>query len=111
MNRRSLTGAALATTVALSLAACGGSTGSGAESGNSASSGAAGGELTLAGWSLASTPEFQTLADAFNASNSGYTVVVKEYDATNYDTQMTADLAAGTAPDLYPIKNQRSFYT
>ena len=54
--------------------------------------------LTLAGWSLATTPEFKTLADGFHAANPNVTVQLKEYDATNYDTQMIADLAAGKAP-------------
>ncbi|MDG4797091.1 extracellular solute-binding protein [Micromonospora sp. WMMD1082] len=67
--------------------------------------------LTLAGWSLASTPEFKTLADGFRATHPNVTVELKEYDATNYDTQMTADLAAGTAPDLYVLKNLKNFYT
>lgn len=70
------------------------------------------GELTLAGWSLNTTPEFQTLADGFNATNPEYTVTVSEYQAGNdYDTQMITDLAAGTAPDLYIMKNLVNFYT
>ncbi|MEU4428583.1 extracellular solute-binding protein [Actinoplanes sp. NPDC024001] len=67
--------------------------------------------LTLAGWSLATTPEFQTLADGFRSVNPDVTVEVKEYDATNYDTQMIADLAAGKAPDIYVQKNLKNFYT
>ncbi|WP_265521131.1 ABC transporter substrate-binding protein [Oerskovia flava] len=68
--------------------------------------------LTLAGWSLSSTPEFQTLADAFNEENPDVTVEVQEYAAgDDYDTQMTADLAAGTAPDVYVLKNLKNFFT
>ncbi len=67
--------------------------------------------ITLAGWSLSSTPEFKTLADGFHATHPNVTVELKEYDATNYDTQMTADLAAGTAPDVYVQKNLKNFYT
>jgi multiple sugar transport system substrate-binding protein len=67
--------------------------------------------ITLAAWSLSSTPEFKTLADGFKATHPNVTVELKEYDATNYDTQMTADLAAGTAPDVYVLKNLRNFYT
>jgi multiple sugar transport system substrate-binding protein len=67
--------------------------------------------LTLAGWSLSTTPEFQTLADGFHAAHPDVTVQVKEYDATNYDTQMIADLAAGKAPDIYVQKNLKNFYT
>jgi multiple sugar transport system substrate-binding protein len=67
--------------------------------------------ITLAAWSLSSTPEFKTLADGFKATHPNVTVELKEYDAANYDTQMTADLAAGTAPDVYVLKNLKNFYT
>ncbi|GAA3288736.1 extracellular solute-binding protein [Dactylosporangium vinaceum] len=67
--------------------------------------------LSLAGWSLATTPEFKTLADGFHAANPNVTVELKEYDATNYDTQMIADLAAKKAPDIYIQKNLKNFYT
>jgi multiple sugar transport system substrate-binding protein len=67
--------------------------------------------LTLAGWSLSTTPEFKTLADGFHAGHPDVTVELKEYDATNYDTQMIADLAAGKAPDIYVQKNLKNFYT
>jgi multiple sugar transport system substrate-binding protein len=67
--------------------------------------------LTLAGWSFATTPEFQKLADGFHAANPKITVKLKEYDAANYDTQMIADLAAGKAPDIYAQKTLKTFYT
>ncbi|MEV6343074.1 extracellular solute-binding protein [Actinoplanes sp. NPDC051851] len=67
--------------------------------------------LTLAGWSLATTPEFKVLADGFHATHPDITVELKEYDAKNYDTQMVADLAAGKAPDVYVQKNLKNFYT
>jgi multiple sugar transport system substrate-binding protein len=67
--------------------------------------------LTLAGWSLSTTPEFKTLADGFHAANPNVTVELKEYDATNYDTQMIADLSAKKAPDIYLQKNLKNFYT
>ena len=44
-------------------------------------------------------------------ANPNVTVELKEYDAANYDTQMTADLAAGKAPDVYVLKNLKNFYT
>jgi multiple sugar transport system substrate-binding protein len=80
---------------------------------SSGDSGASNGpiSLTLAGWSLSSTPEFQTLADGFHAAHPDVAVHVKEYDATNYDTQMIADLAAGKAPDVFVQKNLLNFYT
>jgi len=68
--------------------------------------------LSMAGWSLDSTPEFQTLADAFHAANPDITIEVNEYKSGNdYDTQMIADLAAGSAPDLYVLKTLKNFYT
>lgn len=68
--------------------------------------------ITMAGWSLNSTPEFKTLADGFKASHPNVTVELKEYAPGNdYDTQMITDLAAGTAPDVYVMKNLKNFYT
>ncbi|MEV4495658.1 extracellular solute-binding protein [Micromonospora arborensis] len=68
--------------------------------------------ITLAGWTLASTPEFKTLADGFKATHPNVTVELKEYAPGNdYDTQMITDLAAGTAPDVYVMKNLKNFYT
>lgn len=93
---------AAATALLLALAGCSGGD-SGEDSGSST--------LTLAGWSLATTPEFQTLADGFRSVNPDVTIEVKEYDATNYDTQMIADLSAGKAPDIYVQKNLKNFYT
>lgn len=123
MNRRLVALPAALASVALLLAGCGtntpaetsapttGTSTSADPTGQPSENTAPKGELTLAGWSLATTPEFQTLADGFNATNPAYTVKVSEYDATNYDTQMIADLAAGTAPDLYIQKNLKNFYT
>ncbi|PSL55873.1 carbohydrate ABC transporter substrate-binding protein (CUT1 family) [Saccharothrix carnea] len=67
--------------------------------------------LTMSAWSLKTTPEFQKLAEAFQAQNPEVKVEFKEYDAANYDTQLTADLAAGSAPDLYVLKNLKNFIT
>jgi multiple sugar transport system substrate-binding protein len=98
----------LATAMTLVLAGCGngsdsGSPGAGVPTGPVT--------LTLAGWSLSTTPEFKTLADGFHAANPNVTVELKEYDATNYDTQMIADLSAHSAPDIYVQKNLKNFYT
>src|SRR6185369_10980013 len=67
--------------------------------------------ITMAGWSLSSTPEFKTLADGFHALHPNVTVNIKEYDAANYDTLLAADLAAGKAPDVYILKSLKNFYT
>ncbi|TQM85009.1 carbohydrate ABC transporter substrate-binding protein (CUT1 family) [Saccharothrix saharensis] len=67
--------------------------------------------LTMSAWSMKTTPEFAELAEAFQARNPEVKIEFKEYDATNYDTQLTADLAAGSAPDLYVLKNLKNFIT
>lgn len=94
--------AALLAVAALTAAGCG-----------SGDSGDADGPVTLSvgGWSLATTPEFELLAKTFHEKNPDITVEIKEYDAANYDTQMTADLSADSAPDLYPIKCLCTFST
>ncbi|WP_437583734.1 ABC transporter substrate-binding protein [Paramicrobacterium sp. CJ85] len=60
--------------------------------------------LTVSGWSLDSTPEFQLLADGFEAQHDGVTVKFVEYDPTDYNTLVTADLAAGKGPDIITQK-------
>lgn len=68
--------------------------------------------ITLAGWDFAKTPEFQTLADAYTAEHPDVTVELKEYPAGNdYDTALTADLAAGSAPDVFIVKNLKNYWT
>ncbi|PFG34434.1 ABC transporter substrate-binding protein [Sanguibacter antarcticus] len=67
--------------------------------------------LSLAAWGLSTSTDFQTLTDSFHLENPNITVELAEYDATDYDTQLTADLAAGSAPDLYPIKTITTFPT
>lgn len=60
--------------------------------------------LSVSGWSLDTTPEFQLLADAFEEQNDGVTIELKEYDPTEYNTLVTADLAAGSGPDIITQK-------
>lgn len=68
-------------------------------------------EITLAGWSLDSRPEFSYLAKAFEKKHPNITVKVKEYSADDYDKQMTGDISAGSQPDVFPIKNLQKYYT
>lgn len=103
MQRRDLLKLTALTPLAAALASC--------SSSKSSSASDSGGDITLAGWSLKTTPEFQKLVDGFNATNPSHKLGLKEYDATNYDTQMTADLAAKKAPDLYVQKNLKNFIT
>jgi len=60
--------------------------------------------LTVSGWSLDATPEFQLLADGFSAENPNVTVELVEYDPAEYNTLITADLGAGSGPDIITQK-------
>lgn len=60
--------------------------------------------LTLSGWSVDTTPEFQLLADAYHEKNPDVTVEITDYDPTDYNTLVTADLAAGKGPDIITQK-------
>lgn len=126
MKRTILRGFGLAAVAALALTGCSSSSNSGSGSTPTAgtsptgstpqsqapvSSAAAPVTLTMSGWSLSTTPEFKTLTDAFHTLHPNVTINIKEYDVNNYDTQMTADLAAGKAPDIYEIKNLQDFVT
>src|SRR5690349_40541 len=103
MNRSIIAVLGAATALSLALTGC--------SSGDDESGGDGKTTLTLAGWSLATTPEFKLLADGFHTKNPNITVELKEYDPKNYDTQMIADLAAGSAPDVYVQKTLKNFYT
>lgn len=108
MNRKIMTTVGTAAAAALALTACGGG-GTSSDGGDQAD-----GEVTisLAGWDFASTPEFETLATAYEDQNPGVTVELKEYPAgDDYDTALTADLAAGSAPDVFIVKNLKNYVT
>ncbi|MGZ0712669.1 ABC transporter substrate-binding protein (plasmid) [Coraliomargarita sp. W4R53] len=97
MNKRiAVIGGVLAVS-ALTLVGC---------SGESASTDGESGDVTLSvsGWTLATTPEFQALADGFEELHPEVTVDLKEYDSAEYDTLITADLAAGVGPDIITQK-------
>lgn len=110
MKRSTMTAVGLAAAAALALTACS----SGDEGGGTSDDQASAGPVTLkiSGWALNSTPEFQALADGYHAENPDVTVEVVEYrDGNDYDTQIISDLAAGTAPDLYVLKNLNKLWT
>jgi multiple sugar transport system substrate-binding protein len=67
--------------------------------------------ITLSGWSLATTPEFQKLVDGFEELHSNVTVTIKEYDPAQYDTLLTADLSSNAGPDIITQKTFKMFYT
>src|SRR5664279_1811609 len=107
MKRLIVTGLGIAAAISLTVTGCGSSGGTAGSDTKSA------GPVTvsLAAWSLATTPEFKTLSDAFHQANPSITIKLKEYDAANYDTQMVADLAAHSAPDMYVQKTLKNFFT
>jgi len=96
MKRKLAIAVGIAAVASLTLAACGGSEAPEETTGPVT--------LTLSGWSLATTPEFQTLADGFHEENPDVTIELKEYDAAEYNTLVTADLAAGVGPDIITQK-------
>jgi multiple sugar transport system substrate-binding protein len=99
MNRRILAAGSLAAVAALTLAGCSGSSDAGESTDPDAPV-----TLTLSGWSIDTTPEFQTLADAFTEDHPNVKIELKEYDAAEYNTLVTADLAAGSGPDIITQK-------
>lgn len=102
---RTLTAAVAAAAMACALAACG--TTQSADGRNPDGTVT----ISLAGWTLATRPEFQALADAYHASHPEVSVELKEYSADDYDKQLIADLSAGKSPDVFPMKNLRMYYT
>src|SRR5690606_13423866 len=104
MNRKILAAGSIAAVAALALTGCSAGSDTPAEPSGPVS-------LTLSGWSLDTTPEFQALADAFHEKNSDITVTLKEYDPTEYNTLVTADLAAGSGPDIITQKEVKYLTT
>ncbi|MCP1428163.1 multiple sugar transport system substrate-binding protein [Microbacterium foliorum] len=98
MKRKIAAVGAFAVSAALTLTACSGGGGGGEQEASGPVT------LTLSGWSLATTPEFQVLADGFHEQNPDVTVELKEYDPAEYNTLVTADLAAGSGPDIITQK-------
>ena len=97
MNRKFAIAGGLAVVTALSLAACSGTTSDTETTADGPVT------LTLSGWSIDTTPEFQLLADGFEEA-TGNKVEVVEYDPAEYNTLLTADLGAGAAPDIITQK-------
>lgn len=106
MNRKILAAGGIAAVAALTLAGC-------SSSGPAGTSDEPAGPitLTLSGWSIDTTPEFQALADAFHEKNPDVTIKLKEYDAAEYNTLVTADLAAGSGPDIITQKEVKYLTT
>ena len=95
--KRTIAAVAALAAASLALTACGGGSDDNAASGGPLT-------LTLSSWSIATTPEFKTLADGFTAKYPDYKIKLKEYDPAQYNTLVTADLAAGSGPDIITQK-------
>lgn len=98
MNRKILATGSIAAVAALALAGC-----SSGDSGEAADPDAPV-TLSVSAWSIETTPEFQLLADEFAKTHDNVKVELKEYDPAEYNTLVTADLAAGSGPDIITQK-------
>ena len=107
----------MAGAMAVSLAACGGSTSSEATSSEAASTDAAstttetaadGEQVTLnwAVWDLESTAYWQAMADGYMASHPNVTIEMTDLGSTDYMTQLATQLAGGNGElDILTIKD------
>lgn len=108
---RAIKAVAMASILGMALAGCGGGSNSSASSDSDKFDPNAKTEITFAGWSLDSTPEFKVLADSFMKAYPNVKVNLKEYSADDYDKQLTADISAGSQPDVFPVKNLQKYMT
>jgi multiple sugar transport system substrate-binding protein len=109
MKRKLTAAVATAAVSILALTACGGGNGGSA----SGADGGAEGDVTLTwgGWDLDRVPEFRAMATAFNDAHPGITVTTVDYPNAEWLTAMTADLAAGSAPDIITLRGLPEFAT
>ena len=66
--------------------------------------------LTMSGWSLSTTPEFQTLVNGFKTKQPNVTITIKEYDPNTYEQLLLTDMTAKKAPDIITIKQAKYTY-
>lgn len=97
MNRRKFLALCAATAAVAPLAACSSGSGSAGAGGTT--------ELTVSVWSLATTPEFQALFDAFHQANPTITIKPVDILAADYPTKVTTMLAGGDTTDVITMKN------
>jgi len=107
--RKTMMAVGLVAVVSLAMSACGGTTTPIDDHGSPAATSTAATpvSLTLSGWSLSTTPEFQTLVDAFKQKEPNVTITIKEYDPNNYETLLLTDMTGKTAPDIITIKQAK----
>ena len=102
MNRRKFLALCATTAAVAPLAACSsGSTTSSADAGNV--------ELTVSVWSMATTPEFQALFDAFHKANPNITVKPVDILAADYSTKVKVMLSGGDSTDVITMKNTTDY--
>jgi len=63
--------------------------------------------LTMSGWALSTTPEFQALVDAFRVAEPNITITIQEYDPSTYENRLLADMTANQAPDVIAIRQAK----
>ena len=63
--------------------------------------------LTMSGWALATTPEFQALVAAFKVVEPNVTITVQEYDPSTYENRLLVDMTAKQAPDVIAIRQAK----
>lgn len=92
-RRTHLIAVATAVALAMSITACG----------NKSSSGSDGGKATLtyALWDDQQAPGYQKCLDAFTQANPGITVKMTQIGWDEYWTQLSTQMAAGKAPDVF----------
>ena len=63
--------------------------------------------LTMSGWALSTTPEFQSLVDAFKKAEPNVSITIKEYDASTYENRLLVDMTGDQAPDVIAIRQAK----
>jgi len=108
-TRRILTGVVAAATL-LTLAGCGTKAPSTPSGGDTTSAAAPAAAVTLQYWLWddSQKPGYQKCADDFHAANPNITVEISQYAWGQYWTNLSTQIAAGTAPDVWT--DQPSYY-
>lgn len=101
MHRRKFLALAAATAAAGPLAAC--SSNAGSSSGNGPV------ELSVSVWSMATTPEFKALFDAFEKTYPNITIKPVDILAADYSTKVKVMLSGGDSTDVITMKNTTDY--
>ncbi|MBR7836936.1 sugar ABC transporter substrate-binding protein [Actinospica durhamensis] len=85
------------------LSACGSSSGSSSGGGNGPVT------LTISTWSMATTPEFKALFDAFHKAYPNITIKPVDILAADYSTKVKVMLSGGDSTDIITMKNTTDY--